>query len=126
MHTAILTSLLLGAGLLGGSMTTPNGVDLIGDRVELVVEDSARVARAEKIIDELRIEVEDFNEIFIDSGDSLSDLYRDHAAGSLQMQQTLETLNLEWYASQNRSVKLRARLKEFVSAEEWARIFSAK
>ena len=126
MHTAILTSLLLGAGLLGGSMITPDGVDLIGDRVELVVEDSTRVTGAEKVIDELRTEVKDFNEIFIDSGDSLSDLYRDHAAGSRQMQQTLETLNLEWYASQNRSVKLRARLKEFVSAEEWAGIFSAK
>ncbi len=126
MHATILTSLLLGAGLLGGSMITPNGVDLIGDRVELVVEDPARVAGVEQVMDELRAEVKDFNEIFIDSGDSLSDLYRDHAAGSGQIQQTLEALNLEWYASQNRSVKLRARLKEFLSAEEWARVFSTK
>ena len=125
MPTTMLTTLLLGAGLLGGSMITPNGVDLIGDRVELVVEDPARVDGAEQVLDELRTEVEEFNEIFIDSGNNLHDLYLDHAAGSQQMLQTLEALNLEWYASQNRTVKLRARLKEYISAAEWARIFDA-
>lgn len=126
MPTTMLTALLLGAGLLGGSIINPNVVDLIGDKVELVVEDPARVDGAEQVLDELRTEVEDFNEIFIDSGDSLIDLYRDHAAGSQQILQTLEALNLEWYASQNRSVKLRARFKEFISAEEWARIFDVE
>lgn len=126
MPTTMLTVLLLGAGLLGGSMITPNDLDLIGERVEVVIEDPTRVVGAEQVIDELRTEVEDYNEVFIDAGDSLSDLYLDHAAGSQQMLQTLEALNLEWYASQNRSVKLRARLKEYISAEEWARIFDAK
>ena len=126
MPTAMLTTLLLGAGLLGGSMIKPNVVDLISDRVGLVVEDPAHVAGADQVLDELRGEVADFSEVCIDAGDSLSDLYLDHAAGSQQMLQTLEALNLEWYASQNRGVKLRARLKEFISAEEWVQIFDAE
>ena len=115
MPTTMLSVFLLGAGLLGGY--------LISERVEQVLEDSTRVAKANQVLDELSGEVDDFNEVFIDSGDSLRDLYLDHAAGSQQMQRTLEALNLEWYASQNRSVKLRERLKEFISAEEWASIF---
>ena len=126
MLIAMLTVFLLGGGLLGGSMITPQDVELIGERVELVIEDPARVAEAEQLLDELRTEVEDYNDIFIESGDSLHDLYLDHAAGSQQTLRTLEALNLEWYASQNRSVKLRDRLKEHISAEEWARIFDGK
>ena len=126
MLVAMLTVFLLGGGLLGGSMITPNDVELIDERVELVIDDPARVAGAEQILDELRTEVDYFNEIFIKSSDSLHDLYLDHAAGSQQTLHTLEALNLEWYASQNRSVKLRARLKEHISAEEWSRIFDVK
>ena len=126
MPTTMLSVFLLGAGLLGGYLITPNHADLISERVEQVLEDSTRVAKANQVLDELSGEVDDFNEVFIDSGDSLRDLYLDHAAGSQQMQRTLEALNLEWYASQNRSVKLRERLKEFISAEEWARIFDAE
>ena len=126
MPSTILSAFLLGAGLLGGSLITPNHADLIGDRVELVIEDQSRGVEAERVLDELRTEVDDFNEVFLDSGDSLRGLYLDHAAGSLQLQRALEALNLEWYASQNRSVKLRARLKEFISAEEWARIFAVE
>lgn len=126
MLIAMLTVFLLGGGLLGGSMITPDDVELIGERVELAVEDPARSATAIQVIDELETEVENFNQIFIDSGESLRDLYLDHTASSYKTLRTLETLNVEWYASQNRTVRLRARLKESINAEEWARIFDTE
>lgn len=126
MLIAMLTLFLLGGGLLGGSMITPNDVDLIGERVELVVEDPTREAAAKQVLDELETEVEDFNKLFIGSGESLRDLYLEHAAGSHKTLRALETLNVEWYASQNRTVRLRARLKESITAEEWAQIFDAE
>jgi len=126
MLIAMLTVFLLGGGMLGGSMVTTHEVDLIGERVELVVDDPARAATAEQVLDELKIEVKDFNKIFIDSGDTLRDLYLDHKAGSRKTLRILETLNLEWYVSQQRSIKLREQLKQSIDAEEWAVIFGAE
>ncbi len=126
MLIALLTVFLLGGGLVGGSMLTPADVDLIGDRVELEIDDPARAATATQVLDELKTEVEAFNEAFIDSGDTLRDLYLDHDAGSRQTLSTLEALNLEWYASQQRSLDLRGRLKESITAAEWAAIFDAR
>lgn len=126
MLSAMLTVFLLGGGLLGGSMITPTNADQISERVELVVEDSARNAATKQILDELNTEVGNFNRIFIDSGDSLRDLYLDHGAASHNMLSSLEALNLEWYTSQNRNVKLRDRLKNSITAEEWAEIFGAE
>lgn len=126
MPNAMLSVFLLGGGLLGGAMVTPDDADLISKRIKLVVEDSARVEEAMRLLDELETEIEEFDRIFIDSGESLRDLYLDHGAGSRQTQSVLEPLNLEWYTSQNRNVKLRARLKESITADEWAKIFGAE
>ena len=126
MLSAMLMVFLLGSDLLGGSMITPDEVDLINERVELAVDDPARAATATQILDELKTEVEAYDEIFIDSGDALRDLYLDHAAGSHKVLQTLETLNIEWYVSQQRGIKLREQLKQSITAEEWAKIFGDK
>jgi hypothetical protein len=126
MLSTMLTVFLLGGGLMGGSILNPAEVEAIGERVEQMVEDPARVAAATQLLDELKSEVENFDEIFVDSGNDLSDIFRDHNAGSRQMLKELEALNLEWYTSQNRNVKLRARLKNSITAEEWAVVFGAE
>ena len=126
MLVAMLTVFLLGGGLMGGAMVTPGEVDLIGERVELAVDDLARAATAKQVLDELKTEVENFDEIFIDSGDSLRDLYLDHDAGSGKTLRTLEALNVEWYVSQQRSIKLREELKQSITADEWAMVFGAE
>ena len=75
------------------------------------------------VLDELKIEIENFNEVFLDSGDTLRDFYLDHGADSKQILGKLEALNLEWGATQNRSIELRYRLKESITADEWAAVF---
>ncbi len=123
MLIAMLTMFLLGGDLLGGSVLTPADFDLISERILLQVNDTARAATATQVLDELKTEVEGFNQIFIDSGDTLRDLCLDHEAGSRQMLNTLESLNLEWYASQQRGLKLRDRFRESIIIEEWAAVF---
>ena len=123
MLIAMLVSFLLGGGLLGGSMVTPADVDLIGERVELLVVNSESAAKAQLVLDELRTEVKAFNQIFFDSGDSLRDMYLDHEIPAWQIQRSLESLNLEWYQSQQRGLKLRNRLKESITADEWTEVF---
>ena len=76
MLIAMLTVFLLGGGLMGGSMLSPADVDLIGERVELVINDPARSAEAMLVLDQLNTEVENFNQNFIDSGDTLRDRSR--------------------------------------------------
>ena len=124
MLIAMLTAFLLGGGLLGGSMVTPADVDLINERVELLVENPERARSAQQVLDELKTEVEGFNQIFFDSGDSLRDMYLDHEAAARQMQRSLESLNLKWYESQQRGLKLRDRLRESITADEWAAVFA--
>ena len=123
MLIAMLASFLLGSGLLGGSMVTPADVDLIGKRVELIVENPESVAKTQRVLDELKTEVEEFDQVFIDSADSLRNMYLDHETAAWQMQRSLESLNLEWYESQQRGLKLRDRLKESITAVEWAAVF---
>lgn len=119
----MLVSFLLGSGLLGGSLVTPADVDLIDERVELLVEKPGSVAKAQLVLDELKAEVEEFDQIFIDSADSLRDMYLDHETAAWQMQRSLESINLEWYESQQRGLKLRDRLRELITADEWAAVF---
>jgi hypothetical protein len=123
MLIAMLTVFLLGGGLLGGAMVTPADVDLIVERVELLIENPESAAKAELVLDELKTEVEAFDQIFIDSGEGLRDMYLDHGAATVQMQASLESLNLEWYQSQQRFLKLRDQLKESITAEEWSAVF---
>ena len=124
MLIAMLTVFLLGGGLMGGAMLTSADVDLIETRVELAVEDPARNAEALQVVAELRAEVEDFDQVFFESGEQLREIYRDHEAGSRQMLQTLEQLNLAWYASQSRGMVMRDRLRESMTAEEWSAVFA--
>ncbi|MCP4286027.1 MAG: hypothetical protein GY792_16490 [Gammaproteobacteria bacterium] len=126
MLIAMLTVFLLGGGLMGGTILNPFEVETITERVEMTIDDPGRAQAAAEILDELKTEIQDFDRIFVDSGEAVSDIYRDHSAGRHQLLKTLEALNLEWYASQNRNLKLRKRLKESITAAEWAAIFGDK
>lgn len=125
MLIAMLTVFLLGGGLMGGTLLNPAAVDALADRVELAVADPARSAQAGEIVAELRTEIEAFDRIFVAAGEDLEDIYLDHSAGRYQMLQSLEKLNLEWYASQSRNLKLRHRLRETITADEWKAVFDA-
>lgn len=125
LPNTMLTVFLLDGGLLAGSMVIPDEVDLISEGVELAVDDPVHIATATRILDELKSEVQAFDEIFVDSGNALRGLYLDHTAGSRKILRRLETLNLEWYVSQQRGIKLRERLKLTINADEWAMIFSS-
>ena len=124
MLTTMLMLFLLGSGLLGGSLATPAEVETIGEAVEQVVNNSETAVDARRIFDELGKEAEVFDRIFIDSGDKLRDLYLDHESQAWQMQRSLELLNLEWYQSQHRGLKLRDQLLETMTADEWAVVFA--
>ncbi len=123
MLNAMLTVFLLGGGLMGGTILNPAEVEAITERIELSVGDPARVTTATALLDELETEVTNFDKVFVQSGEELSDLYRDHNADSRQILNTLEALNVEWYVSQYRGIKLRDKLKQEITADEWARIF---
>lgn len=123
MLNAMLTVFLLGGGLLGGSMLTPSDTYPIADRLEEAIKDPQQLSQVKQILSELETEVTKFERIFVDSGNDLRDLYLDHDAGSRQTQRRLEELNLEWYVSQQRNIKLRERLRLSIDAGQWNRVF---
>lgn len=123
MLNAMLTVFLLGGGLLGGAMLTPSDTYPIADRLEAAIKDPQQLSQVKQILSELETEVTKFERIFVDSGNGLRDLYLDHDAGSRQTQRRLEELNLEWYVSQQRNIKLRELLRLSIDAEQWDRVF---
>jgi hypothetical protein len=126
MLDTMLSVFLLGGGLMGGMTLNPDDVKAVKQRVEVSIDDNTRLAAAAKVLDQLETEVKDFNRVFTDSGERLGDIYRNHATASRQLLHTLEALNLEWYVSQFRSIKLRNQLKEAITAEEWPMVFTTR
>ena len=123
MLNSMLNTLLIGGGLMGGKPLNPAEVEPISERVEFAIADPARVATARKMLGELTLEIEAYNRIFIEAGQEIGRIYRNHETGSHPLRQTLESLNLEWYASQYRGIKLRDRLREKITAKEWTTVF---
>lgn len=123
MLNSMLNTLLIGCGLMGGKLLNPAEVESIGERVEFVIDDPDRVAAARGILDELTLEIEAYGRTFVDAGQEIGRIYRDHQTGSHPLRQTLERLNLEWYASQYRGIKLRDLLRETITAKEWTTVF---
>ncbi len=125
MPPIMLSLFLLGGGLMGGSMLVPAEVEALEGRIVSAVADPERAAAAARIVADLAREIEDYNRLFVTSGESFETIYRDHESGSRKLLRALEEINLEWYASQSRNMVMRDRLRETVTAEEWVAVFPA-
>lgn len=125
MSPAMLTVFLLGGGLMGGALLTPAAVDRLEADISGTIADPGRRAEAALVVGDLEREVENYNRAFIASANRVQEIYRDHDAGPRQLLRELEELNLAWYASQSRNMVLRDRLRESMTADEWAQVFPA-
>ena len=124
MIWALLAMYFLGGGSAGGTMVTSDMVKEMGKQVDVVIQDPIRAQAAEDNIDAMRDEIKAFNKKFSNSGKALEKLYKDHDSGAQEMLATLDILNTEWDAAQNRALDLRFALVDSITQEEWAAIVS--
>ena len=103
---------------------TSDMVKEMGKQVDVVIQDPIRAQAAEDNIDAMRDEIKAFNKKFSKSGKALEKLYKDHDSGAQEMLATLDILNAEWDAAQNRALDLRFALVDSITQEEWAAIVS--
>ena len=103
---------------------TSEMVKEMGKQVDVVIQDPIRAQAAEDNIDAMRDEIKAFNKKFSKSGNALEKLYKDHDSGAQEMLATLDILNTEWDAAQNRALDLRFALVDSITQEEWAAIVS--
>jgi hypothetical protein len=113
-----------GAAAIDAGALTPASVEELSDRIEIVVEDPARAEAAQKTLDELKTEVAAFGKKFTASGRAISRSYRNHAAGPTEIEAVLEHLNQDWERSQERALDLRFELRDQLTREEWAALYS--
>ncbi|MCH8106280.1 MAG: hypothetical protein IIC58_12380 [Proteobacteria bacterium] len=119
----ILLAVYLFGGGVGASLLTPAAIDEIGERVEVIVTDSARSEAALQTLTELKDEVESFNKLVSKSDEELRDLYEDHGADANEMITIVDESGAVWQASQVHAIELRFQLKASLTAEEWAAVF---
>ena len=113
-----------GAGAIDAGALTPASVDELSDRVAIVVEDPARAESAQSILEDLRKDVVAFDKKFSASGKVVRRSYRDHAADRAEVEAALEQLNRDWERGQERVLDLRFELRDQLTREEWAALYS--
>lgn len=113
-----------GAGAIDAGMLTPEAVEELSDRIEIVVDDSARAEAAQTTLDDLKTEVAAFGKKFTASGRAISRSYRDHAAERAEIEAVLDELNRDWERGQERALDLRFELRDQLTREEWAALYA--
>ena len=113
-----------GAASIDAGVLTPSAVEALADRVDIVVDDPARAAAAQSTLDDLRTEVIAFDKNFAASGKAVIRAYRDHAADREEIEGVLDELNRDWARGQERALDLRFELREQLTRDEWAALYS--
>ena len=113
-----------GAGAIDAGALTPAAVEELSDRVAIVVEDPARAEAAQSILEDLRKDVVAFDKQFAASGKVVRRSYRDHAADRADVEAALDQLNRDWQRGQERVLNLRFELRDQLTREEWAALYS--
>jgi len=113
-----------GAGAIDAGALTPATVEELSDRIEIVVQDPARAEAAQTTLARLKTEVAAFGKKFTASGRAISRSYRDHAAGRAEIEAVLDELNRDWERGQERALDLRFELRDQLTRQEWAALYS--
>lgn len=113
-----------GAGGINAGALTPATVEELSDRVAIVTEDPARAEAAQSILEDLRKDVVAFDKKFSASGKAVKRSYQDHAADRADIEAVLDQLNRDWERGQERALDLRFELREQLTREEWAALYS--
>ncbi len=113
-----------GAAAIDAGALTPAAVQELSNRVAIVVEDPARAEAARSTLADLEAEVAAFEKKFTASGRAISRSYRDHAAGRAEIEAALGQLNRDWERGQERALDLRFELRDQLTREEWAALYS--
>lgn len=125
MIWALLAAFLFGGGTnSSASIITQAMIDQMIDQVEMVIVDPKRANAAVDNLDVMGDEIKNFNKKLAKSGKELGKLYTDHESNTMSMLSNLEALNTEWYATQQRILDQRFKLKNSISEDEWNKIFS--
>jgi hypothetical protein len=116
----------IGGGAVGISAgaLTPEAVDVLSQRIAIVVEDPERAEAAQSTMKNLSKEARAFEKTFSASGKDLKRSYRDHAADRAEIEAVLDELNRDWERGQERALDLRFALREQLTREEWAALHS--
>jgi hypothetical protein len=113
-----------GAGAINAVALTPATVEALSDRVAIVVEDPARAEAAQSTLADLKAEVVAFEKTFAVSGKAVKRSYRDHGADRADIEAVLDQLNRDWERGQERALDLRFELRDQLTREEWAALYS--
>ncbi len=113
-----------GTGAINAGALTPAAVEQLSNRVEIVIEDPGRAEAAQLTLGEVREVVESFEKDFDATSKAVARSYRDHADDRAEIEAVLDQLNRDWERGQERVLDLRFELREQLTREEWAALYS--
>lgn len=113
-----------GTGAISAGALTPAAVEQLSNRIEIVIEDPGRAEAAQLTLGEVREVVESFEKDFDATSKAVARSYRDHADDRAEIDAVLDQLNRDWERGQERVLDLRFELREQLTREEWAALYS--
>jgi hypothetical protein len=123
MIMMLLAWYFLGGGAGSAMMLTSPGVDALGERAAIVVEDETRRRAAVQTLKALKKDIKAFEKAYSASGKELGKLYRNHDGGREEALFILDGLNADWAAGQERALDARFALRNELTEKEWAALF---
>lgn len=126
MLAALLLAFFLGGAATSGALLTEDMLHDFMHRAEQVVADPVRVEAVANEVTSLHDALKAFNKVMAKSGKSLSARFKDHSAGTDDMQAELDVLNSAWVAAQSRVLDYRFNLRDQMTSEEWRAVFAGE
>ena len=128
MIWALLAWFLFGAsvGSQDALMLSSEGADDLISSIETAVNDEGRGRSAVQTVEELKTDIAEFEQVFLDSGEQLNLLYAKHEDTSEEMSSILADLNSNWEVGQAKALDARFDLRDSLTEDEWQAVFGTE
>ena len=128
MIWALLAWFLFGASGSGQNalMLNSEGADDLIISIESAVNDEGRRQSAVQTIEELKTDIAEFEQEFLDSGEQLNQLYANHEDTSEEISSIFVNLNSSWEAGQVKALDARFGLRKSMTEDEWQSVFGTE
>ena len=127
MLIALLGVLIFGGGDgLSIGILSKAEIEQLSERIAATVVDAERRESVLNSIKALDILIEQTEKTNSDSLKNLRSLYEDHSSESDQMLDVVENFAVDWQSLQNQALDYQFEIRDSLTEEEWAQVFSAE
>jgi hypothetical protein len=109
---------------VGANILTTTGLEELGSRIEIAVDETSRREDALTVLKSLSRDIREFEKVFAESGRRLNSLYKNHSSGREEALVVLDVLDADWERRQTLALDKWFELRAILTEDEWSTLFS--